>query len=200
MPELSKAGDKNNNNQNSTNRGPGFMTYVLLRALRTLPVMIAFILITFTFPIVGHGGGPLMKKMQETLSEKCFQHGWKDILFISNFESFHEMCMPVGWFMSADFQLYVVAFIYLKMLNTRPRIAFSLIATQVIAGILIHAWYLDHVNVPSLLKLWTWDGYNNLHGYIKLFAHTFNYIAIYPIGVILGYCIVRGYVSRRKDS
>ena len=177
----------------------GFRSFVILRALRTLPVMMAFILITFTFPVVGPGGGPIMTTMQNMLSSKCYQHGWKDLLFISNFGTFHEMCMPVGWFMAADFQLYIMSFIYLGFLNTRPRMGFYLIAIQVVAGILIHAWYLNAVDVPSVLMLWTWDGYNNLHNYVKLFTHTFNYIAVYPIGVVLGYLMVNGYRIDTKN-
>ena len=131
-------------------KGISFIGFLLLRALRTLPVVVGLMLIIFTFPIVSNGG-PLMKPMQERLNDKCWQHGWKDLLFISNWGSFHEMCIPVAWFMSADFQLYAISFIYLICMKSRPKIALTLITGQILAGIFLHAKYLSDVEVGSIV-------------------------------------------------
>lgn len=88
------------------------MTFAMDRIFRTLPVVAMYLVIIQTLPIISHGG-PLMKHVQQGYADVCFRNGWKELLFINNYGEMREICLPVAWFISSEFQLYLMSFLIL---------------------------------------------------------------------------------------
>lgn len=60
-------------------------------------------------------GGPLAAHAQKGYVDICYRNGWKELLFINNFDDVREICIPIAWFMSAEFQLYIGCFVVLLL-------------------------------------------------------------------------------------
>lgn len=126
-----------------------FALFAIARFLRTTPVIIATILMVLAFP-ASWGSGPNFAEVLHNVTTTCVNHAWKEMLYVSNsydvtsvvssrfdvvsstasFASFQ--CLPHGWYISADFQLYLASFAVLTLLYKKPRagvfVLFALIA------------------------------------------------------------------------
>lgn len=66
--------------------------------------------------------------LYEDLEGNCKTYWWRNLLFINNFFSRHEMCMSWSWFVAADFQLYIVTTVLLVIFVKNERIGKILFA------------------------------------------------------------------------
>lgn len=73
-----------------------FALFLLLRILRTLPITICVLLVMYSFPILPTGTGPLVDKAQHFMLTNCLNNGWKELLFISNFQQIKEI-VSTSW-------------------------------------------------------------------------------------------------------
>lgn len=181
MPELMKRRGK-----------ISFTTFVSIRILRTMPVTLACLLFIYSLPLISSGGGPNLNVVQRNMTTNCINNGWKELLFISNHDSPSDICLVVGWYMSADFQLYVLSFFVIYFLYHNEKLALRLIIGSIVAGPVIQfiVMYVREVQ-PTVMMFSTndprglWDLVQVLH------FHAFNYISSYGIGLLLGYAIVK---------
>lgn len=169
-----------------------FALFMLLRILRTLPITLVCLLLMYSFPLLPSGSGPLVDKAQQFMLTNCLNNGWKELLFVSNYQKIEEICYPVGWYLSADLQLYALSYLPLIALAIKPKIGYILLTCQVIIGIFSEAFVINlkqvypalpMMNIPSL------DGVFRSLTYTHSWTH--NYLACYAIGLAGGYFIVR---------
>lgn len=99
-----------------TNGDVNFTSFVIVRALRTLPVQMFIIGLVILLPEFNLGG-PLMEIASANMSGTCYENAWADLSFVSNLRPLHTLCNRVGWFMSADMQLYASSFAILYLLS-----------------------------------------------------------------------------------
>ncbi|XP_031358810.1 nose resistant to fluoxetine protein 6-like [Photinus pyralis] len=114
-------------------------SYYIERYLRLTPAVLAVMLFIITW--FGYiGSGPLWYQTKGAI-EPCQTHWWSCLLYIQNYQS--AMCIPQSWYLSVDFQLYVLSPLLLVPLARwrRETIAITAGVTLIsIATAFVEAW------------------------------------------------------------
>lgn len=177
-----------------------FPMYVMERVARTLPVVFAYFLVTQCLPI-SHNSGPLMKYSQTEYAKVCYQNGWKELLFINNFEpDLRQICNPIAWFMSAELQLYIPSFLIFLLIAKYPKSAVKIVMTQIFAGIGISAVVFYRNPASPILTARIIDSYENLMDYTAKIYTTANYVSVYAIGILLALKVMQSKGQRQPIS
>lgn len=104
-----------------------YLKYVAFRYLRLTPAMM-IVMCTWwiLYPVIGagniYGGSPTWYKRVEGIQGTCPQYWWTHLLYISNLYPYviREQCDVTFWYLSADFQLYLIAPLFiLPLMSTR---------------------------------------------------------------------------------
>lgn len=61
-------------------------------------------------------------------------------------------CLPHGWYLAADFQLYVMSYFVIRLLYKRPRIGFAIVALGILATSLITAIRIHVYNTRATFE------------------------------------------------
>lgn len=168
-----------------------FTSFVLIRYLRSIPVVGACIMILVSFPNPS-GSGVLFNYVQSNMTGNCVQHGWKELTFLSNQLATENLCFGVGWYLSADFQLYVASFVVIMTLYQNPRKGWILASLFISIGIFIQSFILySNPQFNPIMVFSDPDMFGIIESMPTLHMHTNNYIVPYFIGLLVGYCIIR---------
>lgn len=178
-----------------TTKSVSISQFILIRALRTLPLIIFMICLLITLPDLQFRG-PLMNIFFANMSGNCFQSGWGELLFISNFIDTDYMCLRVSWFTSADMQLYIFSFFLLFLLtrNTLIRhrkkiIALAICFTFTLTSVVIGPMYYErNMNWLRNADYFFIDPMS----LVSMYFNTFNYCVPYVIGMVLGIEMAKG--------
>jgi peptidoglycan/LPS O-acetylase OafA/YrhL len=163
---------------------------VLLRGLRTLPVVSACILLTLSFPLTSIGSGPLSLLVQINMTENCVKNAWRDLTFTSNFVPFREMCVPVTWFASADMQLFIVSwFLFGVMARGNKKQVVKYFILFLIGGWTAKALFLHLFSIEPVLFVASNDWFTTMKSLTIIQFNSLSYTGPYLVGVILGYLI-----------
>ena len=172
-------------------RSVSLSQFVLARTLRTLPLMMVIICIMILIPESPLVNSEMMNILFGTLSSKCYENGWREVLFISNFISFDRMCLPIQWFVASDMQLYVISYFVILLISRTDRIYSCLIAPILFASV-IEARFIreHHEKIINFGKAADWfiadpTQYVNMH--MSTEAHGLPYVA----GIWLGYMMAK---------
>ena len=159
---------------------------------RIYPTVIAYFLIIGSFPLISSSGGPLMNYMQKGSVDILIEHGWKQLLFISCFQPFKQMLMPIGWFISVDTQLYCLSFIVVYYMFNRPKLGFFLAFLMSAIGLVVHWIYLTLTGASPTIPLFTmkFDQFESMLELVYINTANMFYVSPYAICLILGYFIV----------
>ncbi|KAJ6641727.1 Nose resistant to fluoxetine protein 6 [Pseudolycoriella hygida] len=126
-----------------------FWTAIIYRYLRLTPVYLFVILFHATW-LVRLQDGPLWPHLMETEKTFCRKNWWANVLYINNIFGTTEPCLQHGWYLGADFQLFIVG-VALQMLFWRyPRckkivLALSVLISFIIPGVLTYVYRYDGV-------------------------------------------------------
>ena len=168
------------------------VSFLFLRAIRTLPVTIFCMLIIYSFPLVSFRAGPLMNHIQKNLTGLCIENGWKDLIFVANTGNPVYNCSAISWYASADFQLYALSFFTLILLYKKPKLGIYFTFFQIFAGIIIQGFVIWYYDVsPSITMFYTNDSQRMSHIFRTIYVQAYNNISVYAIGILLGYAIVK---------
>ncbi|OTF79825.1 Acyltransferase-like protein [Euroglyphus maynei] len=89
-----------------------YWKYILLRWLRFAPPLLGMFCYQFLWPLLGTG--PMMHwDYLRYGHEPCYQRWWANFLFISNWFKLTDQCGSHTWFLSADFQINLVAYFFI---------------------------------------------------------------------------------------
>ncbi|CAO1428231.1 unnamed protein product [Diamesa tonsa] len=80
----------------------------LHRYLRLTPVVVATIFCVLSLQRY-FGDGPYQKFMVESYYDACEKYWWSSMLYIQNFVNPDKMCLPHSWYLSTDFQLFLMS-------------------------------------------------------------------------------------------
>jgi peptidoglycan/LPS O-acetylase OafA/YrhL len=162
-----------------------FMRYAIERMFRTWPVVAAYFLVTQTFPLIPFAG-PLGKFSQEGYADVCYKNGWKELLFINNYSELKDICNPIAWFISAEFQLYIMTFFLLLLISKFPKRVVQLVAAQVVIGVIASGIHFQKSRTPPILSVRVIDVYEIASQFSARIYHVVHYISPYAIGMMLG--------------
>ncbi|KAI1298484.1 hypothetical protein HDE_04186 [Halotydeus destructor] len=103
-----------------------FVPAILDRILRHLPGVASIIALDFTWYL--WFSGPLYSRVGQIHVDKCSKTWWKGILMVSNlWGPSIEICAGHTFFSSVDVQLFILGFIGVKLLASRPKVGSSLL-------------------------------------------------------------------------
>ena len=167
-----------------------FSMYLFNRLFRTLPVVTAWALIVGSLPWSTSLGGPLMNYIQKTSVHLLVTNGWKQFAFISYLDNIDKMFMPIGWFISVDTIIYAASYPVVYFMFNRPKLGVYLALLMWLGGMVIHWAHIWTSGAPSFFfhSLARFhEVYNSVE---KWHFSPNNYIALYAIGLLFGFCLV----------
>lgn len=182
---------------NKKDRKIGFLQFVLVRAFRSLPVILFMILFSLIMPDLGFNEGPQMDIWSANMSGNCYQNGLSELLFYSNFYLPPFMCSRTGWFVSSDMQLYIFSFL-LVMFLCNSRIGYKThkkVLNYSVAAATLFNFFFIYLNTPFVQKVLTVRReilIEDPFSLISLYFQTPQYILPYVIGMYLGYEMASG--------
>lgn len=182
-----------------------FVQFVLVRAFRSLPMILVMIFFTILLPDMGLPG-PQMNLWATNVSGNCFENGLSELLFTSNFVSVPVMCSRTGWFVSADMQLYVASFLLVMFLcNNRipykkhKQILRYLIVASTVSTYVFCYYFVDETK--DLLSTRSEYLMDDPWRIVGMYLNTYQYVLPYLVGLYLGYEMSKGTQwSRGKAS
>ncbi|XP_065086709.1 uncharacterized protein LOC135708531 [Ochlerotatus camptorhynchus] len=105
------------------------------RLKRILPLYLFIIMVTAT--IFRHLRiGPLYDRIIAVESKNCQENWWVNLLFLNNYLKSNETCVQPSWYLSADFQFYLIGMIALMTIQRYPRSAKYWIVSMVSLSLL----------------------------------------------------------------
>ncbi|XP_053674395.1 uncharacterized protein LOC128724699 [Anopheles nili] len=140
--------------QSGPTQRPTLAAIITDRLIRLQPLN----LLTIAFCALAYDrfiGGPLGPRQLIVEQGLCLRRWWMNVLFISNY-GMHEPCLPHSWYVSADFQLFVIVAIVLMAMFKWPQ------HSQTIGGFMIFAAFLGPF-LTVLLSDFDPVGPGNLH-------------------------------------
>ncbi|RWS14326.1 nose resistant to fluoxetine protein 6-like isoform X2 [Dinothrombium tinctorium] len=149
-----------------------FIQLILHRFFRFSPLVWFTILLMLIIPSIG--SGPLWKEYFIYQEMKCKNYWWSTVLFINNWFPENEMCLLHTWYLSADFQMFIFATIFIIPL-------FS-----VLTGLLTYIRRGPPTviyNTPSELAV-------NIQA-TSVYTPTYSHLGPYCIGIIFGYLLFK---------
>ncbi|XP_044763413.1 nose resistant to fluoxetine protein 6-like [Coccinella septempunctata] len=160
----------------------------LHRYLRLTPAFAMMVLIYASGLIKYIGNGPKWYTLDSTI-ETCKENWWLALLYVQNYLDYSKMCVVQSWYLSADFQLFIVTpFLLIPLKKYSKYIMPSLYAVAV-AGMIV-PFFIGYTNK------WTGVGLGSIS---NSFADNYYFVtharfAPYFIGMIAGYYV---YVAKK---
>src|SRR5690606_22528151 len=96
--------------------------------------------------------GPLWKTIMFE-EENCSKTWWTMALYIGQFSKEGD-CLPNGWYLSADMQVFLIAPFWIGVLSKRRKIGFSLLTLLVALAL---AYKLGRVALPPDASIWAFS-------------------------------------------
>ncbi|XP_037291593.2 O-acyltransferase like protein [Rhipicephalus microplus] len=155
----------------------------------TLPVMF---MVGFGFVLSMVARGPAFYEFLGHNDERCYDSWWRVLLHINNWQSFLNMCSPFYWYISVDWQLYMVfCAVPLIMLRRMKLGVFLLVGSTVAtaAYVIFQTYTLDYQPLPLLLSDANQARPSDTvdYVYIKPFTH----VGSYCTGILFGYLTLK---------
>ncbi|KAG4081172.1 hypothetical protein HA402_014620 [Bradysia odoriphaga] len=119
-----------------------FWTSILYRYLRLTPVYLFIILFHSTW-LVWLQSGPLWPHIAETERTYCRNNWWANLLYLNNIFTLAEPCLQHGWYLAADFQMFVVGVVMQLLFWKYPRckkwvLSAAILISAVIPGVITY--------------------------------------------------------------
>ncbi|KAI5724148.1 hypothetical protein M8J76_016078 [Diaphorina citri] len=121
-------------------RTVNFFNIIVNRVFRLYPMYLMMIWFSiFVLPYISQG--PLWKSYANTEAEYCRQCWWQNVLFVSTLFRDNEICIPSSWYLSTEFQLFLIGLSLIYWVTKAPAWR---------TRILVLAFILAHL-IPSIV-------------------------------------------------
>ncbi|KAH9421138.1 hypothetical protein DERP_010078 [Dermatophagoides pteronyssinus] len=167
---------------------PSFGRYVLSRWLRFTPCYIGYIMFTIILGFIGNG--PLFhEKIIESYLKPCINNLPYHLLYMNNWLDFRQMCGFQTWYLSVDFQLYIISFIVLSLYYYNfTRLAFIITSILILSSYLITmALFIFKLHgIPFFISVLYPQLPLGDRGYLLYWTATYNHFEAYFFGITIG--------------
>ena len=147
------------------------------------------------FALSGIIYGPIADEINEKYLNTCRQTWWLTVFNINNFHRTYDVCLPQTWTQSADFHLWIMAYLPLLWLHKNPRKGVMACLTIIAVGIIVPSMIIFIQDLPSPVGLARplEIMFLIVHGrYFPTMAYaTYNNMSNYFLGVLVGYFCVK---------
>ncbi|KAG8302657.1 hypothetical protein J6590_026857 [Homalodisca vitripennis] len=79
--------------------------------------------------------GPIWTRMVGSFEKPCQHYWWTGLLHISNYVNPDAVCVSQSWYLASDFQLNIIAPLFLIPLHRRPKIGLLLLGVGIAASV-----------------------------------------------------------------
>lgn len=176
------------------------VSLILVRALRTLPTICAYIILVFSLPWITTSNEPLDNPVQKDMIRRCTSNWWRELLFISNTVDIVDTCHQFAWFISADMQIAIVSSVSIVLFYSRPVTSFALIVLQLIASMILQHIYLDIKGITPKLLVFSQDANSIWVGFRDIYVKTVTYVPSYSIGLIFGILMANSIIIKNINT
>ncbi|CAM9647492.1 unnamed protein product, partial [Heterosigma akashiwo] len=187
LDERERSMSKRSTTQQSAIKWAGMRAWAplvyLQRWLRlTPPYLFVIFFSTFILPLAGHG--PFWESIKFD-TQACPKIWWKNALYINNLHKLEDgpgdTCYGVGWYLGADFQMFVVALPLLALYRRRRSLGFALMTGIFVASI-SYSWAIAY---KYDLSFNTFDP-ATLEYFNRYYSNAFTRCPPYIIGMFTG--------------
>lgn len=132
-----------------------FWTKIRMRLIRIVPVyFFCLLLTTMGANLPGVQLGPVGYKTLVQEQVRCKQKWWTNVLFINNLPFFgEERCHFHGWYLAADFQLFLATLLLLSAFWKSPEQANALLLFSVIVALIVPTGIVYYMGLESSFPL-----------------------------------------------
>ncbi|KAH9396288.1 hypothetical protein TYRP_019688 [Tyrophagus putrescentiae] len=129
---------------------PPLALYAGIRAIRLLIPMIGILSLHFLWPLLGDG--PVYEKFTGQLLNACRTNWWKNLLLVNNYDQTPDLCLVHTWFLSADFQLHLIAYPLVVLFSLSETLGILLNLALILAGAVVPAILHYQRHAPATLS------------------------------------------------
>ncbi|XP_047996849.1 nose resistant to fluoxetine protein 6-like [Leguminivora glycinivorella] len=174
---------------------------VLLRYLRLTPCLA---LVMFTIMTVNRhfGDGPQWDVVVTGESRACNQYWWAHLLYINNYIYDDSQCLPQGWYLAADTQLFALGLL-VCVLCRQPRSQLLVIGSLAVISLVIPAAYTyiqDYDAIayqsPELFR----TVYKNYDTFRTMYIGAHTNLSTYVVGLAGGLLTFRWLKNEKESS
>lgn len=124
---------------------------IVHRLIRLTPALGLSILLYLLWPVVISVGPVSVAESEDFLSTSC-SNWWSTLSFTSNWFPVNTSCSPVSWFVSVDFQLFLISPFFLFILHHNSRLGERFLLMIILACLILKGVTLLLLEVDSSLK------------------------------------------------
>ncbi|KAH9390741.1 hypothetical protein TYRP_006323, partial [Tyrophagus putrescentiae] len=187
-----------------------FPLFVALRWLRFAPPLLGTIVFWKVASILGSGPFFAQSILQTSVQKPC-QDGnwWRSFLFTNNWGNLSDTCIPPSWFLSADMQIHLLAYVLIVLLRRRLKTLFYLFCIVLIScSLAIPVLLLSFTGLKTFSNVDLFarsanneeTGENHITSYILLYTGAHVHMGAYFYGALLGYLLMGIVKSEKKKS
>lgn len=159
--------------------------FVCHRLCRLMPTILLVLGMMLMVPLIS--SGPVWHEMVGHYVDVCRVNWWTNILFISNWWPFSQLCLMSMWFLSSDMQLHLISILIIIPFFRSPRLALFIgIFLEVCRAISVAVVTLVYKVEPPLMSP-DRDVWANMIDKIYLKPHSLN--GAFSVGLLAGYLI-----------
>ncbi|XP_064459153.1 nose resistant to fluoxetine protein 6-like [Ornithodoros turicata] len=134
--------------------------------------------------------GPLAKEHHPSIFATCNRNWWRVLIQINNWSDLLDMCLQHSWYVSVDWQIYMVIWIIPVLMLKRPRLGFTLALLVILStstAVSVQA-YINSYQPVSIYGQPELDKTLEMMKYI--YYRPYVHMASYSIGIIVGYLVL----------
>ncbi|XP_023222900.1 nose resistant to fluoxetine protein 6-like [Centruroides sculpturatus] len=159
--------------------------FLFHRLCRLIPTILLILGLMMMVPLIS--SGPVWQEMVGHYIDVCRTNWWTNILFISNWWPFSQMCLMSMWFLSSDMQLHLLSLLIIFPFFKSPKLALFIgIFLEICRAIAVAIVTLVYKVEPPLMSP-DRDVWANMIDKIYLKPHSLN--GAFSVGLLAGYLI-----------
>ncbi|XP_064457111.1 nose resistant to fluoxetine protein 6-like [Ornithodoros turicata] len=165
---------------------------IVRRYIRLTVPALFFVGLFFLYPLVVTG--PTVDELLWVMVENCANYWWDSITYTSNYREMTKICMPHLWYLSADYQLFLLLIVFAALVALKPK--YGVPATAAITAASAIALFLQsYLNDYGPLVITTRRGINETtQAYENMYQKPLTYLPTFAMGILCAYI-----VNRHKD-
>lgn len=157
------------------------------RWIRYMPSLMSMVALDILWPLTG--SGPLFTQISIHLLDKCSRFYWMNFLFLNNFRSAPDNCIPHTFYSGIDLQLFILGLLVILLMSKNAKLGIWTLVLLILLGngSLIYATYYNSSSPVLIDAEATVPKTLNYLNYVH-FA-TYGHFSNYMIGILVGHLL-----------
>ncbi|XP_050094016.1 nose resistant to fluoxetine protein 6-like [Anopheles aquasalis] len=161
---------------------------ILYRYIRLTPVY-AFVILFHATWLLKLQKGPIWRWGAETEQVFCRRNWWTNMLYINNYVNAEQPCVQQGWYLGAEFQIFVIALVVLVAIVNLPRLKIAILTLVIAVAYTIPALFIYYQRLEGTfvitLEAQRYVLWHDIH-YLRSYIPTHINFGNYMLGVLTG--------------